>query len=170
MTRPLLSRQSRLSRLAGSALLASALLLPALGHAAPLQPGAALPRLQISDQNERPVALTPATRLVIFAADKAGSELAQGVLKAQPAGVLDRLHAVYIADISGMPSLITKMFALPKLRELPFPVGLVRDAAQTADLPRQAGQVTVLVLDAQQKLQQVKLAGDAAALKAALGL
>ena len=45
-----------------------------------------------------------------------------------------------------MPSAIARMFAIPKLRELSFPVGLARDAAAVAELPRRAGSVSVLHL------------------------
>jgi hypothetical protein len=115
------------------------------------------------------VTVDASTRLLIFTADKAGSELTQGVLKAQGPTVLNRIHAVYVADISGMPSLITKMFAMPKLRELPFSVGIVRDAALTAFVPRQPGQATVLVLEAGQ-VRQIHTVGDENALRQALGL
>jgi NADPH-dependent ferric siderophore reductase len=91
------------------------------------------------------------------------------VLQAQDARVLDTIHAVYLADISGMPALISTLFALPKLKELPFAVGIVRDAAQTAQLPRRPDQITVLVLDAG-RVRQVLHAGNADALKQALGL
>ncbi len=156
-------------RLAGAVMLAVSLGLPGWAVANPLAPGAALPALLITDQHDRPVVVDAATRLLIFAADKAGSDLAQGVLKTQEAGVLGRIHAVYVADISGMPALITRMFALPKLKDLPFVVGIVRDAAQTAALPRQPGQVTVLALEAG-KVLQIHHAGDADALKRVLGL
>ena len=49
------------------------------------------------------------------------------------------MRLVYVADISGMPALVTRMFALPKMRELPFPIALVREdahLAQVADIPR----------------------------------
>jgi hypothetical protein len=157
------------AHLTGAVSLAASLLLPGFVAAAPLVPGDMLPKLELSDQHNRPVVIDGSTRLLIFAADKAGGDLAQGVLKAQDAGVLARIHAVYLADISAMPALISTMFAMPKLRELPFAVGIVRDAAKTAQLPRQPDQVTVLVLDAGQ-VRQVLQAGNPNTLKQALGL
>ena len=80
------------------------------------------------------------------ALDKAASDLANEVLGNEKEGVLERLQAVYVADISGMPSLVTKMFALPAMRALPFPIGLARESAVLADLPRQKAAVTVIRL------------------------
>jgi hypothetical protein len=154
-------------RLAGAAALA--LWLPAGAPAAPLQPGAELPALQISDQHQRPLKLDASTRLLIFAADMAGSDLVKGVLQGQAAGLLERLQAVYLVDLSAMPGLITQMVALPRLRELPYAVGVVRDAERTADLPRLAGQATVLLLDAG-RVTQVRHVGEPAQLRQLLGI
>jgi hypothetical protein len=61
------------------------------------------------------------------------------------------------------------MFALPKLRELPFAIGLARDAAAVAQLPRRSGHVTVLDLR-DGAVTQIRFAGNAPALQQALGL
>jgi len=66
---------------------------------------------------------------VVFASGKTVSDMVSTVLAAEPAGVVDRLRLVYVADISGMPALVEGMFALPKRRQLPVPIALVRDAA-----------------------------------------
>ncbi len=43
---------------------------------------------------------------------------------AQRSGARERAGLVYGADISAMPAVIARMFALPKLRERLFPVAL----------------------------------------------
>lgn len=136
---------------------------------APLATGSPAPALTLEDQHGKPVAVTPATRLVLFAADKAASDLASEVLGQEKTGVLTRLQAAYLADISAMPSLVTRMFALPAMRELPFSIGLTRDAAVLADLPRQKGAVTVIRL-ADGQVGSVDYARDSAQLKQLLGL
>ena len=154
-------------------LAAMALLHPAqLAWSAPLEPGARLPEIVLKDQHDRPVAVTASTRRLVFSAERAVGDMVSKLLSAQPAGVLDRQHAVYVADISAMPSLVTRMFALPKMRELPFAMGLVREAAeqaQVADLPRQPGAATVLHL-ADGRVRQIDLVRNEAQLLAALGL
>jgi hypothetical protein len=67
---------------------------------------------------------------------------------------------------------VTRLVALPRLRELPFALALVRDSAQQAqlaDLPRRPGQATVLRLH-EGRVAQVHSVADAVALRALLGL
>lgn len=134
----------------GSLICAVALSLPLKADAAPLTEGSAMPTLSLNDQHDKPAAVSTQTRWVVFTAEKPVSDMVSAVLAAEPAGVADRLRLVYVADISGMPALVTRMFALPKLRELPFPIALVRDTAQVAqvaDFPRMKDAATVLRLD-----------------------
>jgi len=154
---------------AGAALLLAVALLPAAGAAeSELAVGSALPPLSVNDQFDRPVVVDASTRLVLFAADKAAGDVATEALKAHPE-VLAQQRLVYLADISGMPAVITRMFALPKMRDLPFPVGLVRDAQVTAALPRKAGTLTLLVLD-QGTVRGIESLPDAAAVRTRLGM
>ncbi len=151
------------------AALSLAMGLPLASLAAPYGIGSALPAFSLEDQHGKPVSVQPDTRLVIFAADKAASDLANEVLGNEKEGVLERLQAVYLADISGMPALVTRMFALPAMRGLPFPIGLAREAGVLADLPRQKGAVSVIRLG-DGKVSRVDHAQDATQLKTLLGL
>jgi hypothetical protein len=153
-------------------LCAMALSLPLTADAAPLSAGSAMPPLSLSDQHDKLAVVGTTTRWVVFAAEKAVSDMVSTVLGAEPVGVVDRLHLIYVADISGMPALLIRMFALPKLRELPFPIALVRDAAhvtQVVDIPRVAGAATVLRLE-NGRVSQVESAFQPAELRALLGL
>ena len=60
-------------------------------------------------------------------------------------------------------------FAVPALRALPFRVGLARDAASLAELPRERGAVTLLRLS-DGRLDGVDYLRDTARIRAALGL
>ena len=146
-----------------------ALLLGMGAMAAPLAPGAVFPVLNLEDQHGKVLAVPAGTRVVLFAADKTASDLANSLLAAQPAGVLDRLQAAYLADISAMPAVITRMFALPALRALPFRVGLARDASLLADVPRQRGAVSVIRLS-EGRVDRIDFASDEVQLRSALGL
>lgn len=160
-----LERSTRSRLLAGLVVL----ILPSAASAAPVIPGAALPSLSLEDQHGKTVSTRADTRIVLFAADKAANDLINGVLATQPAGVLGTLNAVYFADISAMPALVTRMFALPALREMSFAVGLGRDATQLADLPRQKGAATILRVD-DGKVIAIEYAHDTGQLKQAIGL
>ena len=142
---------------------ASALAAEAVG------PGQPLPPLALADQHDAPWRVEPGTRLLVFAADKAASDLAAEALGADGAQRLAAQRALYLADIHAMPALVTRMFALPALRALPYRVGLARDAAQAAGLPSRRGQVTLLELDADGRVGAVAYAADVATLRARLG-
>jgi hypothetical protein len=153
-------------------LCAFALALPMTADAGPLAAGSAMPALSLSDQHDKPAPVGPATRWVVFTAEKPVSDMVSAVLAAEPAGTVDRLRLVYVADISGMPAMVTRMFALPKLRELPFPIALVREpgqVAQVSDIPRTAGSATVLHLE-DGRVAQVATVREAPELRALLGL
>ncbi len=108
---------------------------------------AVFPALQLDDQHGRSLTLPGDAPLVIFAADKAASDRVKQALEKRPRWLAE--HRVpFIADISGMPSMITRLFALPAMRERPYSIYPIGDADQVAFIPRQEGQVTVLRLDA----------------------
>lgn len=142
---------------------------PLLGSAGPLAVGDALAPLSLSDQHDRAVQVDDRTRLVVFSAEKQVSEMVSRVLSAAPPDTLDRLGAVYVSDISGMPAIITQVFALPRWRQLPFSTALARDEAITADLPRQPGCATVLTLR-NGEVASIQYVMDAAQLQRAMGV
>jgi hypothetical protein len=141
-------------------------------QAAPLVPGAAMPTITVEDQHGKPVRVDANTLRLLFTAERGVNDMVSKLLSAQAVGVLERQQAVYVADITAMPSIVTRLFALPKMRELPFSMGLVREAAQVAqvaDIPRQPGAATVLRFE-EGKLVEILLARNEHQLRAALGL
>src|SRR5512132_464138 len=130
-----------------------------LAGAAVLEPGQALPSIDLADQHERPVSVARDTRLIFFAAEMEGSRLMTKALATLPSTALKDRKAVYIADISGMPGLVSIMFAVPKMQREAYTVALIRNAGQAANLPRKPGAVTVLRVDAG-KVSAVEFARD----------
>lgn len=111
-----------------------------------MEVGAIWQPLTLSDQHGQPVAIGPNTRKVVFAAEKLVSDLVVNALGAHGKETLARTGAVYVADISAMPSMVSRLFAIPKLRELSFQIALARDVSAVADLPRRPGSATVLTI------------------------
>ncbi len=70
--------------------------------------------------------------------------------------------AYYVADISGMPSLIAKFFALPKMKDYPFSVLLV-DEEQTKAFTKKEDNITVYTVT-NGKISDIKYVKDAAGL------
>lgn len=156
----------------GGLICAVSLLMPLSSYSAPLSAGSVMPPLIFNDQHDMPLPFAPETHWVVFAAEKPVSDMVSAVLAAEPAGVIDRLRLVYVVDLSGMPGLVTQMFAIPKLREMPFSIALVRDRGQLSqivDIPRTPGSATVLRLESGQ-VRHVSMARHAAELRSLLGL
>jgi len=135
--------------------------------AAELAPGETFPTLSLPDQHGHVNAVDDDTEIILFAADKPASDLLNAFLKAQADGFLPGQRAEYIADISDMPGLITRMIALPRMRERPYRILLVEDPAQTGFLPRRTGAVTIVRLN-DRRVESVEFVADPEALAAAL--
>lgn len=118
-----------------------------LGLAAALHAEPLLPTRTLDDQFGRPHEIAQCRRLILFAPDRDAAEIAEQALTGLDGATLERRGVCYIADISRMPGLVTRMFALPALRERTYPVLLGREEADTVMLPRQAGRLTLLPSD-----------------------
>jgi hypothetical protein len=150
-------------------LLAWLLSVSTLAWASPPQPGQALPELALKDQHDQAWRVDDNTQLVLFAAGRKASTLVQTVLAGQPAGFLASRQAVYLADMSRMPGFITRTFALPALREMPFRVGVVLDETLLRDWPRPEAAVVLIGLQ-NGRVSSVSQISTEAPLRAALGL
>ncbi|WP_407276607.1 hypothetical protein [Halothiobacillus sp. DCM-1] len=117
--------------------------------------GAAFPTVAVTDQHDKPVGLPGAAKVIIYANSKAADEWVNPVLAQYGAEALRAHQVAYVSDISRMPGLISRMIALPQLRERSYPVVLLRESAQLLGMPQppencvdwvalQAGRVTEL--------------------------
>ncbi len=124
------------------------LLLPGALPAASLAVGDPLPALTLNDQHDQPHAINAKTNVILFSADRDASGLIEDALAEQTKDSLDAAGIVYVADISGMPGMVTKLIALPQMRKRSYPMLLGREDEDTAMLPRERGQVTLIEADA----------------------
>lgn len=122
--------------------------------------GDAAPALAAKDQFDKPIAVDPQTQLLLFSNSMDASKLvtaAMGHADAQ----CQRSDAIrYFADIGKMPGLIAKTFAVPKMRERPFRIGLIWESEKSAAIPRSDNQVTLLALE-NGNIARVEFAADA---------
>ncbi len=95
------------------------------------------------DQWERPIALDSATQWVVFSKSKDGGNWVRDAFNAHQLTDPSAKGLVYIADISGMPALISKWFAIPKMQNYAFPMALVKEEALSAHWPFEADSVMV---------------------------
>lgn len=64
---------------------------------------------------------------IIISFEKENSKIVNEFLSTKSENFLDKKNSVFIADISNMPTIITKMFVLPKMRDYKYPILLIYD-------------------------------------------
>ena len=80
------------------------------------------------DQFDQPYSLNDELQVLLVARSMAGAKLLAAALDQQPKGYLEARKAVFLADISRMPSVIATAFAVPAMRDYNYRVMLDRDA------------------------------------------
>jgi len=83
--------------------------------------------ITLKDQFDKEVSLSNKTKKVIFVFKKASGHTARGLLDSKPDDYLLNKDVAFIADISGMPSIIASMFAIPDFQKHKYPVMLIKD-------------------------------------------
>jgi hypothetical protein len=144
------------------------LLFAAFAHAEPYAVGSTLVPFALEDQHGKRAEIGAGVRLLMLTRDMDAGDLVKQALAATEQRVLDERHAVYVADISGMPALVSRFIAVPRMRERPYRVLLDRDRSTTRDVPSVKGKVTVLSLDAL-RVTGVDHLGSVEAVKGVLG-
>ncbi|MBY6188555.1 hypothetical protein KUV89_18220 [Marinobacter hydrocarbonoclasticus] len=152
-----------------SYLVAAALTAASAFPAAALEMGQALPYLTLEDQHGGTHALTGNVETLLFTRDKAGSDVASVALDGIEQSELEARQVVYVADISIMPSIITSMFALPKMRKQPWLTLMDNKGDATANFPHQANEVTLVRFE-DGNVKEIQFYADGTELKSALAL
>jgi hypothetical protein len=109
---------------------------------------ASFPALSLTDQHDDPVELPGTARWVLFANSKEGDQWAASALEPIGRSGMAARRLLYLSDISAMPSLITRMFAMPALRKREYPVALIREEGKAAGIPARADCLSLIGLDA----------------------
>jgi hypothetical protein len=123
------------------------ILVASIASAEPYAVGSTLARTELPDQHGQVRAIDDSVRVVVFSRDMdAGKVVRAAVEKAGP-NLFDRNGAVYVVNVTGMPTIIRSLFALPAMRRRPYRVLVDEEGAKTADFPGGATYPTVMVLD-----------------------
>jgi len=115
-----------------------------------LQPNSFITRLndfKYVTPNDTVVKIPKDVKLVIVSSEKATGALVNEYLDTQNADYLQKNRAVFIADINKMPSLVTKMLALPKLRKYKHPIYINYDERFEEIVPNKEERVTLLYVE-----------------------
>jgi len=156
-------------------LFVSALIAGTLACASPDEPapastyevGSLMTPAMLKDQFGEEHHLDESVNLILFARDMEGAQLIQDLLGGAEPGLLGELHAVYVADISRMPGLITRTMAIPKLKKRPYPTLLDRTGTVSRSFPSQEGKATLIRLELL-RVWEIESVGSAEELRAAI--
>jgi len=107
--------------------------------------GDSTPTFEIKDQFEKMHTISADTKTILVAESRGTSVIVREYLLSKDTNFLETNKTQYIADISGMPSLISKFIALPKMKKYPFPILLV-DEEQSKSFTTQDDKITVYTL------------------------
>ncbi|WP_183131708.1 hypothetical protein [Pseudomonas syringae] len=140
-------------------------LLPLTANA--LQVGERLSSWTLLDQYDQPYTLNNQTQTLLVARSMDAAKLVNAALQDKPKGFLESRHTVFVADIQKMPTIIAKMFAIPKMRDYSYRVMLDRDARIVPQYAGDDDKVLWLQLRDGQLVSQQQF-GSADALRAVL--
>jgi len=119
--------------------------------------GEKLKDFTIKNQFDKPISLTKDTKKIIFVCTKPAGHLVRNYLKEQDKDFLEKRDILFIADVSAMPSIIYKMFALPDFKKSPYSVLLLTDEEKAKRFKNKAhkDEVMIIYLD-NKKVTKVK--------------
>jgi len=129
--------------------------------------GKSLSNFKVSDQNEKPQTISANTKIVFFSFSKKVGHECNAFLEKKPTNFLKENNAVYVADVSPAPSLIKKLFILPDLKKLKFPILLINDDMLSAEYSKGMNKKSIIVVSLDNdKIVKIDNVKDAKALEA----
>ena len=104
-----------------------------------------LPKL--NDQFEKPHTLLPETKWVLFSHDMDSSKIVREAFGDQTHETMQKAKIQYYADISAMPSLISKFIAIPKMKKLKYTIVMDKEGGALDIMPKEEDKLTVLKIE-----------------------
>jgi hypothetical protein len=99
------------------------------------------------DQWDNTIELDSSVQWLLFSHSRKGGEWIEQSMTNLDITDPASKQMLIVADISRMPGMITRMIAMPKMRKLPYPMAISRDAANTENWPRAGDDVSLYRLD-----------------------
>lgn len=94
-------------------------------NASTLKVGDKISTFSLPNQFDKIHTISSEISIIIVTSDKETSNLVNDFLSKKKSDFLDKKNAVFIDDISAVPSVIVKMFKIPKLRDYDYDVLLL---------------------------------------------
>lgn len=120
------------------------------------------------DQHDQAYTLNDQTRILLVARSMEGAKIVNQALAGQEKGFLEARDAVFVADVSRMPAIVSALFAVPAMREYNYRVLLDRQPRVVQRYPGEADKVLWVELGEGEVRSQREFADPAALQKALL--
>jgi hypothetical protein len=115
---------------------------------AEIKVGEQFPVLTLVDQYNHAIEIRTKGKITLLLSfEKKVSTQIQQYLETKGKDFLDTNNLMYISDISGMPSFVTRMFALPKMKSFSFKIALIYDENEAKFLSRENKKVSLVTLE-----------------------
>ena len=114
---------------------------------APLEVGQQVDFALLQDQYAQPFVHETAMKYLLFTNSMKPGRAVRDVMSQLDPHCYQDGTLVFVADVSGMPKLITKMIAVPKMRGYGFSIWLDYEGEATAALPVKEGSISVIKVD-----------------------
>lgn len=109
--------------------------------------GSRISRTTLSDQFGAKHTIDDRVHVIVLTRDLAASDVVKAALGHDGKALLNKYRAVYVSDVSGMPSLVRQYLALPKYKERTYPMLLDIDGTFSSHLPSRDKNATLVFLD-----------------------
>lgn len=103
--------------------------------------------LQYKSASDSTLKISDQTKRIIISFDQESNGFMSAFLQTKPASYLPSEQTIYIGDIGQMPTLVTRLFAKPRMREYPFTIYLHEDQKIKPWVPSKPNHVTVILFD-----------------------
>lgn len=102
--------------------------------------------LTVENQFDKKVSVNADVKKVIVVFSKDNGHLVRDFLDKQDANYLQNKNAIYVADISGMPSLIYRFFVKGKLQDSNYPMFLIKEDVISKKYKSEQNEEKIVVL------------------------
>jgi hypothetical protein len=168
MPRHSLVSRSLIAAVLAAGLVAAGPVLSAEGAAATLSAGDPFPVLDLEDQFGEARPVPGEASLVVFSGSKSADDALAETLGEAAGDALRAGEVIYLSDISRMPGLITRLIAMPALKDRDYPVTLIREDGLAGRLPARDGCYTLFYLSEEGDVEDIEEICEPATLSAAL--
>jgi len=103
--------------------------------------------LEYKSATDNSLKISSQTKRIIVSFDQEGNGFMSAFLQTKPASYLPSEQTIYIGDISKMPTLVTRLFAKPRMSKYPFTIYLHDDDKLKSWVPSKPNNVTVILFD-----------------------